>query len=143
MEQQDIKITPQDIIDKEFRVKFRGFDMAEVDSFLEEVAENLFKLTEENTVLNEKILALQQDLEAAVSTVPQIEFPEELENNLEDLKHDIAAISADLASLKQDRPSFDPIVTTASDSGSRSTSKRLLYHSVMATRSCVMPLDAE
>ena len=52
MEQQEIKITPQDIIDKEFRVKFRGFDMAEVDSFLEEVAENLFKLTEENTVLN-------------------------------------------------------------------------------------------
>jgi len=109
MEQQEMKITPQDIIDKEFRVKFRGFDMAEVDSFLEEVAENLFKLTEENTVLNEKILALQQDLEAAVSTVHQIEFPEELENNLEDLKQDIAAISADLASLKQDRLSFDPL----------------------------------
>ena len=109
MEQQDMKITPQDIIDKEFRVKFRGFDMAEVDSFLEEVAENLFKLTEENTVLNEKILALQQDLEAAVSTVPQIEFPEELENNLEDLKQAIAAISADLAVLKQDKPSFAPL----------------------------------
>ncbi|MBW2506401.1 MAG: DivIVA domain-containing protein, partial [Deltaproteobacteria bacterium] len=109
MEQQEMKITPQDIIDKEFRVKFRGFDMAEVDSFLEEVAENLFKLTEENTVLNEKILALQQDLEAAVSTVPQIEFPEELENNLEDLKQAIAAISADLAVLKQDKPSFAPL----------------------------------
>jgi len=111
MEQQEMKITPQDIIDKEFRVKFRGFDMAEVDSFLEEVAENLFKLTEENTVLNEKILALQQDLEAALSMVPQgqIELSEELENNLEDLKQDIAAISVDLASLKQERLSFDPL----------------------------------
>jgi len=111
MEMQEMKITPQDIIEKEFRVKFRGFDMAEVDSFLEEVAENLFKLTEENTVLNEKILALQQDLETAGSMAPmgQIELPEELENSLEDLKQDIAAISADLASLKQDRPSFEPL----------------------------------
>ena len=115
MEQQEMKITPQDIIDKEFRVKFRGFDMAEVDSFLEEVAENLFKLTEENTVLNEKILALQQDLEAAVSTVPQIEFPEELENNLEDLKQAIAAISADLAVLKQDKPSFASLENSIKD----------------------------
>ena len=31
-----MKMTPQDIIDKEFRTKFRGFDMAEVDIFLEE-----------------------------------------------------------------------------------------------------------
>ena len=114
MEKQEMKITPQDIIDKEFRVKFRGFDMAEVDTFLEEVAENLFKLTEENTVLNEKILALQQDLEAAGSLVPQgqMELPVELENSLEELKQDIAAIGADLASLKQDRPSFEPLENT-------------------------------
>jgi len=111
MEKQEMRITPQDIIDKEFRVKFRGFDMAEVDSFLEEVAENLFKLTEENSELNEKVLALQQDLEAAGSMVPsgQIELSEELENNLEDLRQDIAAISADLASLKLDRPAFEPL----------------------------------
>jgi len=110
-----MKITPQDIIDKEFRVKFRGFDMAEVDTFLEEVAENLFKLTEENTVLNEKILALQQELEAAgsmMSSQGQMELPVELENSLEDLKQDIAAIGADLASLKHDRPSFEPLENT-------------------------------
>ena len=34
-----MKITPQDIIDREFKVKFRGFDMTEVDTFLEEVAD--------------------------------------------------------------------------------------------------------
>ena len=108
MENQETKITPQDIIDKEFRVKFRGFDIAEVDSFLEELAENLFKLTDENTTLNEKILALQLDLEAAGSVVSQgqMELPVEIENILEDLKQDIIAISADLASLKQDKPSL-------------------------------------
>jgi DivIVA domain-containing protein len=108
MENQETKITPQDIIDKEFRVKFRGFDRDEVDSFLEELAENLFKLTDENTTLNEKILALQQDLEAAGSVVSQgqMELPVEIENILEDLKQDIIAISADLASLKQDKPSL-------------------------------------
>jgi cell division initiation protein len=100
-----MKITPQDIIDKEFRVKFRGFDMAEVDTFLEEVAESFFKLIEENTLLNEKVLALQQDLENSGSMVPRgpFELPVELANILEELKQDNATISAELAALKQDR----------------------------------------
>jgi cell division initiation protein len=111
MEQQETKITPQDIIEKEFRVKFRGFDMAEVDSFLEEVAENFFKLTEENTVLHEKILALQQDLETAGSMIPQgqLELSDELGNILEDIKQDVTAISAGLTSLKQDKPSQETL----------------------------------
>ena len=104
-----MKITPQDIIDKEFRVKFRGFDTSEVDSFLEEVAESFFRLTEENTVLNEKILALEQELEEAGSRMGQAELPAELENALDDLKQDMVAISTDLASLKQGRPAFDAL----------------------------------
>lgn len=104
-----MKITPQDIIDKEFRVKFRGFDMAEVDTFLEEVAESHFKLIEENTLLNEKVIALQQDLETSGSMAPRgpIELPAELTNILEELKQDNAAISAELVALKQDRKTFD------------------------------------
>ncbi|MBW2471886.1 MAG: DivIVA domain-containing protein [Deltaproteobacteria bacterium] len=109
MEKQEMKITPQDIIDKEFRVKFRGFDTSEVDSFLEEVAESFFRLTEENTVLNEKILALEQELEEAGSRMGQAELPAELENALDDLKQDMVAISTDLASLKQGRPAFDAL----------------------------------
>jgi len=109
MEKQEMKITPQDIIDKEFKVKFRGFDMAEVDTFLEEVAEKFFKLMEENTLLHEKVLALQRDLEAAGSFTPQgqAEVPAELGNTLEDLKQDTAAISAELVSLKQERQTLD------------------------------------
>lgn len=106
-----MKITPQDIIDKEFKVKFRGFDMAEVDTFLEEMAESFFKLTEENTLLNEKVTALRQDLEAAGSfaTQAQGELPAELGSILEDLKHDTTTIGAELVALKQDRQAFDSL----------------------------------
>ena len=103
-----MNITPQDIIDKEFRVKFRGFDMVEVDTFLEEVAEIFFKLNEENTRLNEKVLTLQENMESGgrIATQGPVEFPAELGNFLEELKQDTAAISAELASLKQDRSVF-------------------------------------
>ncbi|KPJ97299.1 MAG: hypothetical protein AMJ60_11905 [Desulfobacterales bacterium SG8_35] len=111
MEKEETKITPQDIIDKEFRVKFRGFDMAEVDSFLEEMAENFFKLSEENLLLNEKVMALQQDLEnfSSMASRSPVELPAELGNTLKDLKQDNAAISAELAALKQDRHIFDAL----------------------------------
>ncbi|UCD66520.1 MAG: DivIVA domain-containing protein, partial [Deltaproteobacteria bacterium] len=125
-----MKITPQDIIDREFKVKFRGFDMAEVDTFLEEVAESFFKLNEENTLLNEKVLALQQDLENRGSIAPQgpVELPAELGNFLEDLKQDTAAIGAELAALKQDRQIFnslkenlEKVVASIQESGSTAT----------------------
>ena len=111
MENQETKITPQDIIDKEFRVKFRGFDMAEVDSFLEEVAESFFRLTEENTLLNEKVLELQQDLQTLGNTNHQgmVELPAELSSILEDLKQDTATTNAELAALKQERQTFDSL----------------------------------
>ena len=111
MEKEEMNITPQDIIDKEFRVKFRGFDMVEVDTFLEEVAENFFKLTEENTLLNEKVLALQQELDnfANIASRGQVELSAELGNALEELKQDSAAIGTELAALKQDRHIFDSL----------------------------------
>jgi len=103
-----MKITPQDIIDKEFRVKFRGFDMVEVDTFLEEVAEIFFKLNEENIRLNEKVLTLQENIDSGGMIAPQgqMELPAELGNFLEELKQDTAGISAELVSLKQDRSLF-------------------------------------
>ncbi len=106
-----MKITPQDIIDRDFRVKFRGFDMAEVDAFLEEVAENLFRLTEENTQLHEKVAALQEELEASssIGSRGQLELPGELGSALEELKQDTAAIAAEVVALKQDRKTLDEL----------------------------------
>ncbi|MBW2467074.1 MAG: DivIVA domain-containing protein [Deltaproteobacteria bacterium] len=100
-----MKITPQDIIDKEFKVKFRGFDMAEVDAFLNEVAEIFFKLSEENTLLNERIAALEEKRASATKAKgrARMELPPELGNFLKKLNQDTAAINVGLESLKQDR----------------------------------------
>jgi cell division initiation protein len=58
-----MKITPVDIEQQQFRVKFRGFDMAEVDAFLDLVAEEMDALIRENTTLKEEIKKLRDEIE--------------------------------------------------------------------------------
>ena len=55
-------LTPQDIQTQQFHVRFRGFDVDEVDSFLERVAEQLLALTEENKVLKNKLEELAKEV---------------------------------------------------------------------------------
>jgi cell division initiation protein len=50
-----IKITPDDIQEKRFPVRFRGFDIREVDLFLEKLSEAFEALTIENGNLKDKI----------------------------------------------------------------------------------------
>jgi cell division initiation protein len=50
-----MSITPLDIQEKEFERSFRGYDMEDVDDFLDEVAGNLEKLLRENEELKEEI----------------------------------------------------------------------------------------
>jgi cell division initiation protein len=49
-----MKITPLDIQQQQFRVRFRGFDMVEVDNFLDLVANELEELLRENNHLKEE-----------------------------------------------------------------------------------------
>ena len=49
-----MKITPLDIQQQQFRVKFRGFDMVEVDNFLDLVANEFEELLRENNRLKEE-----------------------------------------------------------------------------------------
>lgn len=56
-------LTPEDIQSKQFHVRFRGFDVEEVDGFLEQVAENFLMLLEENRTLKVKIDTMTQELE--------------------------------------------------------------------------------
>lgn len=56
-------LMPEDIQSKQFHVRFRGFDVEEVDGFLEQVAENFLMLLEENRTLKSKIEAMDQELE--------------------------------------------------------------------------------
>ena len=63
-----MKITPLDIQQQQFRVKFRGFDMVEVDNFLDLVANEFEELLRENNRVKEedrKKLERIQELEGA------------------------------------------------------------------------------
>lgn len=55
-------LTPQDVVRKEFREAFRGYNQADVDLFLDEVVDEMSRLVEENQRLKVRVTALQQEL---------------------------------------------------------------------------------
>lgn len=55
-------MTPEDIQTQQFHVRFRGFDVEEVDSFLETVAESYLALQEENKTLNARMEELTKEM---------------------------------------------------------------------------------
>jgi len=55
-----VRITPMDIRQQQFTVKmFRGFDVQEVDTFLEDLAADYEALLKENALLKEQLQALE------------------------------------------------------------------------------------
>jgi len=57
-----MRITPLDIQQKQFPIKFRGFDIEEVYAFLEVVREEMEELTRENSVLKENVFRMENQL---------------------------------------------------------------------------------
>ena len=57
-----MRITPLDIQQKQFATKFRGFDMEEVDSFLEIIREEMEELLRENANLREEARRFEKQL---------------------------------------------------------------------------------
>ncbi len=58
-----MRITPMDIRKQQFTLKlFRGFDVQEVDTFLDDVADDYEKLVKENAILKEQLGALEERL---------------------------------------------------------------------------------
>lgn len=55
-----MRITPMDIRQQQFRVRFRGFDRQEVDAFLADMAEDYEQLVKENALLKEQLAALEE-----------------------------------------------------------------------------------
>jgi len=56
-----VRITPMDIRQQQFTVKmFRGFDVQEVDLFLEDLAEDYEALLKENQLLKEQLQAMEE-----------------------------------------------------------------------------------
>jgi cell division initiation protein len=54
-----MNLTPLDLQQQQFRVRFRGFDIREVDRFLEQVAEAFSALKSENKDFREEIRSLK------------------------------------------------------------------------------------
>ena len=54
-----MKTTPLDIQQQQFKVKFRGFDVQEVDRFLEQIAESFEILHRENEIAREKVCRIK------------------------------------------------------------------------------------
>jgi len=63
-----MNITPLDIKQKQFKLKFRGFDIDEVDSFLEEVTQSMEALIREREALREEKAALEERVEACTQS---------------------------------------------------------------------------
>jgi cell division initiation protein len=57
-----MRITPLDIQQKQFATKFRGFDVEEVDSFLELIREEMEELLRENANLREEVRLIEKQL---------------------------------------------------------------------------------
>ncbi|MBI4681531.1 MAG: DivIVA domain-containing protein [Nitrospirae bacterium] len=57
-----MRITPLDIQQKQFPTRFRGFDMEEVDSFLELIREGMEELLRENANLREEARRFEKQL---------------------------------------------------------------------------------
>ncbi|MBI4608425.1 MAG: DivIVA domain-containing protein [Candidatus Rokubacteria bacterium] len=56
-----MRITPVDIRQQQFSVRmFRGYDVHEVDAFLEDVAEDYEQITKENALLKEQLATLEE-----------------------------------------------------------------------------------
>jgi cell division initiation protein len=62
-------ITPNDIINKEFHRSLRGYDIEQVDEFLQQVSERLFRAVEEN----QRLRAQADDLRSRLQRYQETE----------------------------------------------------------------------
>jgi cell division initiation protein len=58
-----MKITPLDIQQQQFKTRFRGFDIREVDAFLEQMADAVEMLQKGNLDLNEEVRRLSLEIQ--------------------------------------------------------------------------------
>lgn len=57
-----MKLTAMDIMNKEFKKGFRGYDCEEIDEFLDKVADDYESIYKENSALKEKLNLLEENI---------------------------------------------------------------------------------
>ena len=58
-----MKISPMDVRQQQFKLKFRGFDVEEVDSYLDLIANELEELNKENGTIKNELRKMEQEIE--------------------------------------------------------------------------------
>ena len=58
-----MKISQMDVRQQQFKLKFRGFDVEEVDSYLELIANELEELNRENETIKKDLKKMEQEIE--------------------------------------------------------------------------------
>jgi DivIVA domain-containing protein len=108
--------TPHDIQTKEFRESFRGYNQDDVDAFLDELAEEIARLTQESQRLRVQVAALQQEVaRAREGAPPAMAFePHDKDEAREEAKRALAAAqSAAEALLQEARAQADEVIAEA------------------------------
>lgn len=73
MTMEKLNLSVQEILDKEFKVDFKGYSAAEVDAFLDDVLED-YQIQEENIIeLTNRIKELEEELADAKKTNRELE----------------------------------------------------------------------
>jgi cell division initiation protein len=60
--ERDMKISPKEILEKEFSLRFRGYDVNQVDAFLEDLARELERISQELHSVQEEREQLKEEL---------------------------------------------------------------------------------
>jgi cell division initiation protein len=117
-----MRITPLDIQQKQFPLKFRGFSEEEVDSFLELVREEMEELLRENASMREEIKRIEKQLKELKNMESTLKdtlltaqhMVEEFKNNAQ-READLITKEAELRAEEIVRESHDKVIKIHED----------------------------
>ena len=95
-----MRITPLDVHEQTFRMAFRGFDPSEVDAFLQRVADELERLTEERDRYRAEVEAEKKTRKTLEETLSALRS---LQDNLLETARREADLVRNQAQLRSDR----------------------------------------
>jgi cell division initiation protein len=105
-----VKITPLDIRQQQFSYRFRGFDIEEVDAFLEMVARELEDQNRENALLREKLTEKEEEIQKIRNAVHTLE-EQSRENKL--LRERLTAKELEVQESRENEKELRKVLATA------------------------------
>ncbi|MDO4500048.1 MAG: DivIVA domain-containing protein [Erysipelotrichaceae bacterium] len=91
-----LNLTPQEILDKQFNVDFKGYNADDVDAFLDKVLDDYYKSEDNVQELLDFITSLQEELKATKARVTELETQLEGQKKVFDLSKTTTYSSVDI-----------------------------------------------